>query len=209
LIDAAAPRPWASWGRLVAWVAVTYLGFVFFGGNHLQALGPTAAFHPADIDTSAAIVGFVFGAVAGSIIGFLQWLVLRSWAPRTRGWIPLTALGFGLAHAFNDAVPYRPLDVLVIVLADGLVIGALQSIALRHELPRPWVWVPVVAVAWVLGLTLGIFLLIGIVSNPLAELVVGHGAAGLVIGLITGTALFWQVGPRSSESEVSASGSPC
>jgi hypothetical protein len=200
MIAEAAPRPWASWGRLGAWVALTYVGFAMFGGNHLQTVGPTAPFDPSDIDASAASVGFLFGAVAGSIIASLQWIVLRSWAPRARAWIPFTALGFGLAHAFNDAVPYRPFDLPVILLAGGLVIGVLQSIALRHELPRKWVWVPVVALAWVLGFTAGIAML-GMVKDPLAELFVGSGTAGLVIGLITGTALLWQLGPRKSVIE--------
>jgi hypothetical protein len=195
MIDKKALRPWSSWGRLGAWVALTYIGFAMCGDNHLQALGPTTTFDPSDIDASAAGVGFVFGAVAGAIVASLQWIVLRSWAPHARGWIPLTALGFGLGHAFNDAVPYRPLDLLVILLAGGLVLGVMQSIALRDELRKPWTWVAVVALAWVLGFSAGTALLGQIVTNPLAELFVAHGTAGLVIGLITGMALVWQIGP--------------
>lgn len=184
-----------NWARLGAWVALTYVGFAMCGGNHLQTSGPTVPFDPPDVDASAAAVGFVFGAVGGAIIASLQWIVLRSLAPRARGWIPFTALGFGLAHAFNDVVPYRPLDLPVIVLADGLVIAVLQSIALLHELPQ-WFWVPVAAVAWVLGFTVGIALLGQIETSPLAELLIGHGAIGLVIGVITGAALAWRIGSQ-------------
>jgi hypothetical protein len=184
-------------GRLAVWVALTYLGFALAGGNHLQAPGVTFLFDATDIDPSAALVGLVFGLVNGAIVGALQWIVLRSWVPGVHWWMPLTALGFGLIHAFNDAVPYRPLDLTVILVADGVVLGALQWFALRRALPRSWVWLPAVTIGWLAGFTLAIALLARGVGDPLVELLVGWGSAGLVMGLITGAVLL-QLGPEKA-----------
>jgi hypothetical protein len=189
--------------RLGGWVAVTYLGFAMFGDIHLQMVGPTTLFRPSDIAADAVLVGFLFGGVSGALIASLQWIVLRSWAPRARGWIPCTAIGFGLAHALNDAVPYRPLDLLVILLIGGVLIGAMQAVALRRVIARPWVWVPVVALAWSLGWTVAAAVIVHIDHNPLAELFLANGAAGLVIGAVTGGTL-----PSQLCSSEAAEGNP-
>jgi hypothetical protein len=199
---ATARRARSAWPRLGGWVAVTYLGFATFGDIHLQMVGPTTSFDPSDIAAEAVLVGFLFGAVSGALIGSLQWIVLRSWAPRARGWIPCTAIGFGLAHALNDAVPYRPLDLLVTLLIGGVLLGAMQAIALRHVISKPWARVAVVALAWTLGWTVAAAVIGTIERNPLAELFLGNGAAGLLIGAITGGALLSQLG----SGEVAAGG---
>jgi hypothetical protein len=185
-------------GRLLAWVAVTYLGFALAGGNHLQAQAPTVSFDLANVLPDAALLGFVFGAVGGAIVGALQRVVLRSWVPGVRWWIPLTAVAFGLVHAFNDAFRYPPFDIPVVLLADGIVLGALQRSALRRALPRSWVWLPAVAIGWLAGGLMAIALLPHTAGDPLAELFVGWGSAGLVIGLITGAALLLQPGPQEA-----------
>jgi hypothetical protein len=181
-------------GRLAAWIAVTYLGFALAGGNHLQVQAPTISFDLANILPGAALVGFVFGVVGGAIVGALQRVVLRSWATGVRWWIPLTALGFGLVHAFNDAFHYPPFDIPVVLLADGVVLGALQWFALRRALPRAWVWLPAVAIGWLAGGLVSIALLSQRTGDPLAELFVGWGSAGLVMGLVTGVLLLLQLG---------------
>ena len=178
--------------RLGSWVAVTYLGFATFGDIHLQAVGPTARVNLGDFEP--AFVGFMFGAVSGAIIGALQWLVLRSWAPRARGWIPASIVGFGLAHALNDSFPYRPLDLLAMLLIGGLMIAIPQAIALRRVLARPWTWVPVATVAWIVGQSVGAAIAPLIVANPLGEMLIGIGSAGLIFGTITGLALLAQIG---------------
>lgn len=181
-------------GRSAAWIALTYIGFALGGGNHLQALVPTTAFNALDIDPRAALFGFVFGAVAGSIAGALQWVVLRSCATGVRWWIPMTALAFGVIHAFNDALPYRPLDLPVILMADGVVLGTLQWFALRRALPQSWVWLPAVAIAWLAGFSVAAALLGNGSGDPLAEVFVSWGSAGLVMGLVTGVVLLLQLG---------------
>jgi hypothetical protein len=185
-------------GRLAAWVAVMYVGFALVGGNHLQAQAPTRSFDFADILPSAALFGLLFGIVGGAIVGALQWVVLRPWVPGVRWWIPLTALAFGLIHAFNDSFQYPPFDIPAVLLADGVVLGALQWFALRRALPRSWVWLPAVAIGWLAGMLFSIALLPQLGGDPLAELLLGWGSAGLVTGLITGAVLLLQLGPEKA-----------
>jgi hypothetical protein len=103
-----------SWPSVGLWVGLTTLGFIVIGDNHLQASGPTISINLQDVDLFAALIRFVFGAVSDLVIGSLQWLVLKSWTPNARLWIPLNMAGFGLVHTFNDAVPYRPLSLPLI-----------------------------------------------------------------------------------------------
>jgi hypothetical protein len=124
--------------------------------------------------------------------------VLRSWVPGVRRWIPLTALAFGLVHAFNDALPYRPLDIPVVLAADGVVLGALQWFALRRALPRSWVWLPAATIGWLAGGLVSTTLLAQGASDPLVEIFVGWGSAGVVMGLITGTVLLRQLSPKQA-----------
>ena len=186
--------------RFGSWVAVTS-DFAMFGDIHLQSSGPTSPVNPGDFEV--AIVGFMFGAVSGAIIGVLQWLVLRSWAPRARGWILASIVGFGLAHALNDSFPYRPLDLLAMLLIGGIMISIPQAIALRRALARPWTWVPVATIAWIVGWTIGAAVTPLIVRNPLGEMLMGIGSGGLVFGTITGVALLMQIGAGASSKEQS------
>ena len=177
-------------------MGVTYLGFAMFGDIHLQLVGPTARINLGDF--AVPVVGFAFGAVSGALVGVLQWLVLRSWAPAAQWWIPASMVGFGLAHALNDAFPYRPLDLIVILVIGGVLVSIPQAVALRHVLPRPWTWVPVATVAWVVGWSVAAAVIPGIVRNPLGELFLGGGSAGLVFGITTGVALLTQIGAGRS-----------
>jgi hypothetical protein len=79
------------------------------------------------------------GLVAGTILGFAQWLVLRIQVPRVRGWVP--ASGVALALALSAASLLVDLSGLGIasaagfgafVLASGVGFGALTSWPLRR-----------------------------------------------------------------------------
>ena len=180
-----------SWPSIAQWVGLTMVGFILASDLHRQTSGPRIPFTLQDIDLSGAGLGFVFGAVSGLMIGSLQWVVLKSWMPSYRLWIAFNMVGFGLAHAVHDAVPYRPLDLPLVVLIDGILVGLAQTIALRHTLSKTLLWVPITGFAWFLGFQLGFSWLQveGIAASPLAELVTVGGTAGLIIGAITGVAL--------------------
>ncbi|MEO6062178.1 MAG: hypothetical protein ABIQ99_09585 [Thermoflexales bacterium] len=189
-----------GWQSLGLWVVVTTAGFVAAGDLHFQALGPTVPLNPQDIRPTAVLMGFVFGSVSGLIISTLQWLVLKPHAPTARLWIPLNVVGFGLAHALNDAVPYRPLDLPYILGIGGVMLGLVQSIALRGAVSASIIWAPIAAVAWVMGLLLGHAWLSLIDKNPIAEIGAVFGTAGMTIGAATGVALMLLL-PRRATSD--------
>ncbi len=191
-----------SWRSFGLWVGLTTVGFILAGGSiHVQTDGTTAPFNLRDLNLSAAAVGFLFGCVTGLIIASLQWLSLRSWAPSARLWIPLNAIGFGLEHAFDDGMPYPPpFDQTAILVIGGVMIGLAQYIALRHTLSRAFLWVPVSAFAWFLGFKLGFAMLPFVAGNPLGEIALVFGSAGLTIGAVTGMATKLMVSDRTALS---------
>lgn len=174
---------------LAAWVGVTTVGYALAGEVHLQEWAPTEAFHPEDVSPLATLVGFVLGAISGTLVGGAQWLVLRRRFAVPRRWIGLTALGVGLAHASNDLVPYRPLDLAPFLALQGIVLGLVQLPALRGVFVRPGAWAAAVAVAWTAGWLAGSRVTDAVYPDPAAMLLLGNGTTGLVAGLVTGLAL--------------------
>ncbi|HQZ55136.1 MAG TPA: hypothetical protein PLG23_16855 [Thermoflexales bacterium] len=187
-----------GWQALGLWVAVTTAGFIVAGDLHFQMTGPTVPLDPQDIDPGAVLMGFVFGSVSGLVISSLQWLVLKAYAPTARLWIPVNIVGFGLAHALNDAVPYRPFDLPYVLAIGGVMLGLVQSIALRGAGSMSIIWLPIAAGAWVAGLLLGSAWLSLIDKDPIAEIAAVFGTAGLMIGAATGVALMFLLRRRAT-----------
>jgi hypothetical protein len=171
--------PWPAFGL---WVGVTILGYMFAGFLHMPGDGPPSAISLRTLDLTAGLVGFVFGAVAGLAVGGLQGLVLKTWLPKARGWVLLSALAFGLVHALNDAGLFNLISSSLGLLVDGLIIGAAQAIALRQALPRSYLWPVVMAAAWLLGFEWAYALEMVVEKNPLLSLLVAYGGAGMIIG---------------------------
>jgi hypothetical protein len=117
----------------------------------------------------------------GLVVGSLQWIFLRMWLPEVRGWILLNVLAFGLVHALNDAGFFNSLSSSISLLADGLIIGVAQAIAIRHALSRSFVWPLVMSIAWLLGFEWA-YAFENALDNPLLTLLVAYGGAGLIIG---------------------------
>jgi hypothetical protein len=174
---------WLSFGLLVG---VTILGYLFAGFLHMPGGGPPLAISLRSLDLGAGLVGFVFGAVTGLVAGGLQWIVLKMWLPKARGWILLNALAFGLVHALNDAGLFNSLPSSLSLMVDGLIIGAAQAFALRKALNRSYIWPVVLSTAWLLGFVWAYAFENAIEKNPLLSLWVAYGGAGLIIGGIMG-----------------------
>lgn len=166
-----------GWRPFILWIALTLVGYYLAGGFHFPAGFASNTYNPQAVGFGSGIVGFVFGAVSGLIIASLQWIVLRSWAPKAR-WIPLNVIGYGLIHALGDAVPYMP----AVLVGGGIIVGLAQYLALRHSLTRPILWIPIAAIAWFCSFQLG-FALRG--QPEQYNLTV----AALTYGVITGLAL--------------------
>jgi hypothetical protein len=78
------------------WIPVTTVGCTLaglVGSIALYYATQDAGFYA----TVVAIEGLLPSAIVGAIIALFQWLVLRKWSHHTRAWIPLVAIGTGLA----------------------------------------------------------------------------------------------------------------
>ncbi len=142
--------------------------------------------------------------ILGVIVGGLQYFLLKPVAVVPAWWIGLMGLGYSLGSVFSlifsalfvwifqpeifstqgQAKLLFPL-ALVMILGGGLA-GALQIFALRqtfiNTLSDGLVWTLMSAFGW----GLGFFIMLAVSNSPRVQ----SGIAGLVIGIITGLALF-------------------
>ena len=170
------PVPWSFW---VTWI-LAFLAFPIGGLAAASIVGPV----------TDARRGALAGAVTGTVLGLIQWLVLKEQRHILVTWIPITALGmaFGLGLSvwwFGNAMDD---DFLIWRAAfTGLCVGVGQWLILRQVLPGAEVWILVVSLAW----TLGWYLTrrIGVDLRPKWSV---FGAAGAItFQVVTGLALYF------------------
>jgi hypothetical protein len=147
------PVRWCLW---IWWVLGSALGL---------ALGLVAGF-AVGFAIGGAVSGIasqsVFGAVLGASTGTLQWVVLRRQITRAGWWVLATTLGMGVAftviRAMTPAVSLllggSALYGLVNGGLVGILVGTLQALVLRPQVPRAGWWVLTSAMAWGLGFAL-------------------------------------------------------
>jgi hypothetical protein len=136
------------------WIPVTTVGCTLAG-----LVGSIALYYAAEEDSVyfsvVAIEGLLPSATVGAIVALFQWLVLRKWSHHTRAWIPLVAIGTGVAvlAAFLAGLGVLvvlswalgfgswPLIVTVVYLTGGAAGGAVYALftawAFRRVLPAP------------------------------------------------------------------------
>jgi hypothetical protein len=187
-----------SWKQFGLWVGLTILGYLIGADFHYNAENLVRPFKAQDLDFSAALVGFFMSAAAGFLMAVFQWNILKAWTPATRIWIPANALAFGLIHAMNDSLPYRPISVLGVLAIGGLIAGLAQAVALRKVLSMPLVWVLLASGTWVAAFLSLFAIQKSVAGDPLAGVVLGQGAAGLITGIVTGLALKFMLTVRTS-----------
>jgi hypothetical protein len=180
----------------VLFVCLTILGFIGMGDIHTQEVIPSQEFEVQDILWLPGLAGLIFGAVSGAIISSLQWIVLRTWAPGFPFWILFNAAGFGLAHFFNDFLPYPLLPLPLLLLVQGLIIALFQTLALRFSLFAAIIFFSATAIAWAGGNLLGIGLADTIdccsqTNDVLYVHLARYGITGLVTSLVFGLAFHW------------------
>lgn len=133
------------------------------------------------LDLVAGYLGVVTGGV---LVGVLQWLVLRRHVSSANGWLAASLgalLAIGLLIA-GFGVLDRQLGWFVGVGLFGILVGSLQWLVLRQQIPGSGWWVPASTAGWLIGMPLG-----DINGPP------GLGAA---YGAITATALVWLLRQR-------------
>ncbi len=180
------PTIWyASW--LVSVLGYVLAGLMFhfpsgFPPNNGTSWNPSAFF-----------VGAIFGALTGAVVGSLQGLLLRRYFTGVGRWVAVSVVALGLTHALGDALP-DPILLPTIIVLGGLFLGVANSLALAKSGARQILWILAIALAWSVGLTVGLAL-----SDTLgSSWQVAHVVAGLATGVtvsITTAVLFIQSFP--------------
>jgi hypothetical protein len=96
--------------------------------------------HLVQLSSSMRALSFVaLGLVAGTLLGVLQALVIRSQMPHVRNWIPVTAVGLAVAFSASslavDLFGIRfasAAGAIAFLLLSGMTFGVLTSLPLRH-----------------------------------------------------------------------------
>jgi hypothetical protein len=165
-----------------------------------------------------AVLMAASGIIEGSIVGWLQWNVLRHPLPQItrRSWILATIYGAVIAWGLG-AIPMTiaslnsPADAaamqepdpgfmllmeVLMGLAAGLILAFVQWRVLRRAVHKAWVWLPANSLAWGVGMPL-IFSAVdqAQASSSLAGAVVIFALhlllTGALAGAIHGLALIW------------------
>ena len=140
----------------------------------------------------------MFGAALGSVVGLMQWFVLRQQISRAGWWALASAAGLAVvisagivvAALTNYSVGLDNFSVLlrwiVVMALGGAVIGMLQWLILRGQVSRAGWWMLASTVGWGLSIAVaGVFALVAV------GLVFGLLVGGVVLGAVTGGALVW------------------
>ena len=144
------------------------------------------------------------GAVAGAVLGAVRWIVLRRRVANAWPWVLSSSVAWAAAMAIGVAigksVEFAPDDLLltfgfggvvmgaVVVMGAlvGLLLGGLQWLTLRAEVPGAGWWVVACGVGWAVGGLVAAGLVLTVEEGG-GLFLLGVGAAiGSVAGAITG-----------------------
>lgn len=138
--------------------------------------------------------------LAGTVIGFAQWLVLRRYVTASTQWDWTDgiswAAGYILGLLLIQMLPSTVFVVFIGYFLFGVIVALVQWPVLRREIPQVVTWLAASAVAWAVGYWVSQAVL-SLFTDPLIDPVVGTAViavtSGLVAGAITGVALIWIV----------------
>lgn len=206
-------RFWLRWVAANGLAEVVALGIVGIGATIVvdQALAdPTL--------TSIVVAGIavsLFGAVAGFVLGWAQWTVLRAFLPtaRARNWVAATTIGgivswllamtpntvIGLTASSAGSPPGFGIAAMLAIAvaagaASGIGLSVPQFFALRSHVKNAGWWIGANALAWMIATPL--FLAVVDSSAQTASILVAMivtlvaaGIAGAIAGGIHGVIL--------------------
>jgi len=139
--------------------------------------------------------------LAGTIIGFSQWIVLRRYVTATSDWIlaggTSWAVGYVLGLLLIQTLPSTIFIGIIGYPLFGLIVALVQWPVLRREIPNIVVWIVASSLGWAAGFwasqaVLSLFFT-GQLIEPAVSTTVIAVTSGLVAGAITGVALVWIV----------------
>ncbi len=201
-------RLWVFWSLtvFVGWTIITY------GGVSIR---------DSMIDTWETVPGLTWtlaqnGCLLGLVIGVLQCVLLRREIKLSWWWVAVSAIGYaiststafllviailaainpGILSAQGDGFLSMPLALTMLV--SGAIVGIIQAVAARkffsaHLIKKLSLWILGTALGWSLG-----FFIISLVWRTSFPLFIQSGAAGLIIGMITGGVLITVIKPESA-----------
>lgn len=176
---------------------------LWLGWTFATAIGLLVGFLPTLLLVDLLSLGLAQIAVpvlAGTVIGFAQWLVLRRYVTASTQWDWTDgiswAAGYILGLLLIQLLPSTVFAVFIGYFLFGAIVALLQWPVLRREIPQVFTWVVANAVAWAIGYWVSQAVL-SVFTDPLIDPVVGTAvltiSTGLVAGAITGVALIWIV----------------
>ena len=161
------------------------------------------------------------GAIEGTVVGALQWSVLRRPFPAVvrRAWVGATVVGAVIAWFLGSlpstlmdmggqeagAAAQEPSQAIVLLLAAGMglflgvVLGYPQWRALRRAVRGSGIWIPANSLAWALGMP-AIFAAVdrayaayaaGSLVGAVAIMAAALALTGAIVGAVHGAALVW------------------
>jgi hypothetical protein len=138
--------------------------------------------------------------LAGTVIGFAQWFVLRRYLMAGSTWIWADGLSWAAGYVLGlfliQVLPSTVFAAFIGYFLFGIIVALLQWPVLRREIPQVFTWMIASAVAWAVGYWASQAVL-SLFTDPLIEPAVGTTViavtSGLVAGAITGIALIWIV----------------
>ena len=138
--------------------------------------------------------------LAGTVIGFAQWLVLRRYVTASTQWNWSDgiswAAGYILGLLLIQMLPSSIFVVFIGYFLFGVIVALVQWPVLRREIPNALTWIVASALAWAAGYWVSQAVL-ALFTDPLINPALGTSiiaiTSGLVAGAITGVALIWIV----------------
>jgi hypothetical protein len=139
--------------------------------------------------------------LAGTVIGFAQWIVLRRYVTASSRWIWTDgiswALGYILGLFLIQVLPSTIYAAFIGYFLFGIIVALVQWPVLRREIPHLVTWIIASALAWAAGFwvsqsVLSLFFTGGAIEPAVSTTMIAV-TSGLVAGAITGIALIWIV----------------
>jgi hypothetical protein len=147
-----------------------------------------------------ALAQIAVPALAGTVIGFAQWFVLRRYVTASTRWDWTDgiswAAGYVLGLLLIQLLPSTVFAAFIGYFLFGIIVALVQWPVLRREIPQVVTWLVASAVAWAVGYWVSqavLSLFTDPVINPAVGTSVVAVTSGLVAGAITGLALIWIV----------------
>lgn len=179
-----------SWTIYLLWTGATVVSIssgVFIGTALNKFLWTTLAL----TSTKSSFIYFISramvdGLIIGIIIGFFQWLVLKSLKLNWRGWILVSVIGWCIGIMVTQNLNAVGWWWVMLRFLAGAIIGFSQWIVLRNHLPSAY-W-------WIINNSLGCYIIV--TDLPLIDITAMHLVSfkdfifpGLILGLITSATL--------------------